>query len=118
MRPAVGLFAFVHVLIALAGVIVFEIFKRCPVPSCETVNSIGSATFMVYLIHDNEFFYSVWDKQDWISLLNKSVLEFSGKLIGYTVATFFIGCIAYGAYLMLLKLMKMCKNIFIKCEDV
>lgn len=78
-----------HVLIVLAGVIVFEIFKRCPVPSCETVNSIGSATFMVYLIHDNEFFYSVWDKQDWISLLNKSVLEFSGKLIGYTVATFF-----------------------------
>ena len=73
---------------------------------------------MVYLIHDNEFFYSVWDKQDWISLLNKSVLEFSGKLIGYTVSTFFIGCIAYIAYLMLLKLMKMCKNIFIKCEDV
>lgn len=107
-----------HVLIVLAGVIAFEIFKRCPVPSCETVNSIGSATCMVYLIHDNEFFYSVWDKQDWISLLNKSVLEFSGKLIGYTVATFFIGCIAYIAYLMLLKLMKMCKNIFIKCEDV
>ena len=50
--------------------------------------------------------------------MNKSVLEFSGKLIGYTVATFFIGCIAYIAYLMLLKLMKMCKNIFIKCEDV
>ena len=41
-----------------------------------------------------------------------------GKLIGYTVATFFIGCIAYIAYLMLLKLMRMCKSIFIKFEDV
>ena len=64
-----------HVLIVLAGVIVFEIFKRCPVPSCETVNSIGSATFMVYLIHDNEFFYSVWDKQDWISLCIRCLFD-------------------------------------------
>ena len=70
--------------------------------------------FSVQMANSRRFMH----KQDWISLLNKSVLEFSGKLIGYTVATFFIGCIAYGAYLMLLKLMKMCKNIFIKCEDV
>lgn len=72
---------------------------------------------MVYLIHDNDFFYNIWDKQDWISLLNKSVTEFTIKLFYYTLATFFVGCMAYIVYLILQKLGKSCQNIFIRPES-
>lgn len=107
----------VHILIVLTGVILFEMFKRFRVPSRKIINSIGGATFMVYLIHDNGFFYNIWDKQDWISLLNKSVTEFTIKLFYYTLATFFVGCMAYIVYLILQKLGKSCQNIFIRPES-
>lgn len=44
----------------ILGVTIFELFKRKKMRYRKTINLIGSATFMVYLLHDNVFVYSAW----------------------------------------------------------
>lgn len=88
----------------LLGLSLFELFRRIKMPCCRGINYLGGATFMIYLFHDNSFFYSLWDKQDWITLL---CLHPIGFLLCYgiwTVRTFVYGLIAYLGYRLLCRL--------------
>ena len=58
---------------------------------------------MVYLIHDNGFFYSLWNTKDWITLLAYHPGGFVLTLIVWTAGTFGIGFIVYLAYLGLIE---------------
>ena len=87
------------IVIMILSVSVFELFRRIHIPSSRVINFIGSSTFMVYLIHDNGFFYSIWNTKDWVTLLVYHPGRFVLSLLMWTAGTFGIGFIVYLAYL-------------------
>lgn len=88
----------------LLGLSLFELFRRIKMPCCRMINYLGGATFMIYLFHDNSFFYSLWDKQDWITLLCMHPIGFLLRYGAWTVRTFVYGLIAYLGYRLLCRL--------------
>lgn len=88
----------------LLGLSLFELFRRIKMPCCRVINYLGGATFMIYLFHDNSFFYSLWDKQDWITLLCMHPMGFLLCYGAWTVRTFVYGFIAYLGYRLLCRL--------------
>ena len=88
----------------LLGLSLFELFRRIKMPCCRGINYLGGATFMIYLFHDNSFFYSLWDKQDWITLLCMPPIGFLLRYGAWTVRTFVYGLIAYLGYRLLCRL--------------
>ena len=88
----------------LLGLSLFELFRRIKMPCCRGINYLGGATFMIYLFHDNSFFYSLWDKQDWITLLCEHPLGFLLRYGIWTVRTFVYGLIAYLGYRLLCRI--------------
>lgn len=88
----------------LLGLSLFELFRRIKMPCCRGINYLGGATFMIYLFHDNSFFYSLWDKQDWITLLAEHPIGFLLRYGIWTVRTFVYGLIAYLGYRLLCRL--------------
>lgn len=88
----------------LLGLSLFELFRRIKMPCCRGINYLGGATFMIYLFHDNSFFYSLWDKQDWITLLCMHPMGFLLRYGVWTVRTFVYGLIAYLGYRLLCRL--------------
>lgn len=63
------------------------------------INFLGGATFMVYLIHDNDFYYGLWNTQDWITLLYWHPYSFISKLLLWAGMTFGSGVAFYILYL-------------------
>ena len=96
------------------GVAVLELFRRLPVMHSNIVNYIGASTFMVYLLHDNNFFYSMWDTQDWITVLYYNPVGYGFKHILWTLMTFSIGVLAYSAYLMVGRMLKRFNFLLLK----
>ncbi|MDD6239247.1 MAG: acyltransferase family protein [Oscillospiraceae bacterium] len=88
----------------LLGLSLFELFRRIKMPCCRGINYLGGATFMIYLFHDNSFFYSLWDKQDWITLLCMHPMGFLLRYGIWTVRTFVYGLIAYLGFRLLCRL--------------
>jgi len=95
------IWSFVCIILAIC---LFEIFRRIPIPNNRVINFLGASTFFVYLMHDNDFFYSVWDLKDWITLLYNHPYEFMFDLIKWTLCTFWIGVLGYVAFLVLSKI--------------
>lgn len=104
------------IIIITIAVSMFEIFKRIQIPKVRWINFLGQSTFMIYLIHDNSFFYSLWALNDWITDLHNSALYFLVKLFVCGAATFGAGVVAYTLYLLALKLFKVTKPLFLKRE--
>ena len=69
-----------HMVVIIAGVAIFELFKRFQIKNSLILNFIGKSTFMIYLLHDNNFFRSIWNTQDWITLLYYHPYLFIGKI--------------------------------------
>lgn len=92
------------IIVIIIGVCLFEIFKRARIPQNKFLNYLGQSTFMVYLLHDNEFFYSIFNTQDWITLLYYYPYRFIFKIFIWSVGVFACGVIAYTFYLILSKL--------------
>lgn len=88
----------------LLGLSLFELFRRIKMPCCRGINYLGGATFMIYLFHDNSFFYSLWDRQDWITLLSEHPMGFLLRYGAWTVRTFVYGFIAYLGYRLLCRI--------------
>ncbi len=89
----------------ILGIAIFELFRRIPSFSSKTINYISAATFMVYLLHDNDFFYTLWMSVHWLPLLGNDILSFPLCLAKWTGITFGFGVVAYTAYLLLGKLL-------------
>lgn len=103
-----------HIVPVILGITIFEIFRRVHIKPNKIVNFLGKATFMVYLMHDNPFFYSLWDRQDWATLLHGSLKKFSWKMLQWVLITFAIGVAAYGLYLLLAQIAKKGKRLLVK----
>ena len=102
------------IVVVILGVCLFELFRRLPLPELKIINAIARGTFMVYLIHDNGFAYSIWETNDWITLLYNDFWGFMLKLSAWTLAIFGIGLVAYWIYLLLSQIIKSSKWLFIK----
>lgn len=101
------------------GIAIFELFRRMNIPNSKLINYLGASTFMVYLLHDNSFFYSLWDIQDWITLLHENVVQFVKAYTFWILGTFAAGVIIYTIFILGGKLLEFCKPLVIKkgmCE--
>lgn len=98
------------------GIAMFELFRRIKISSNSVLNFIGSSTFMVYFIHDNDLFYSIWNIQDWITLFHDNVYRFIGKYILYVLLIFAIGLLCYIVFLLLSKLLELLKPCLLKTK--
>ena len=96
------------------GVSIFELFRRIHIPTNKVINYLGSATFMVYLFHDNPFAYSVWAVNDWITLLYDSPAAFILKLAVWVLLTFTAGVTVYALYQAFLQLLHKTGRLFLK----
>lgn len=96
------------------GICLFELFRRIPPFKSKVINYIGASTFMVYLLHDNNFFYSVWDTQDWIALLYNQPASYALKHILWGMATLCIGALTYSVYLLSEMLFRKCYHFVLK----
>lgn len=96
------------------AVCMFEIFRRIKMPNVKVINFIGAGTFMVYLMHDNGFFYSLWGMKDWITDLHDTPNIFMLDLLKWGAATFAAGLASYIIYLVIGKIFGKIKCIFMK----
>jgi hypothetical protein len=104
------------IVVVALGIVVFELFRRIHIPYNRAINVVGSSTLMVYLMHDNGFFYSIWRTQDWISLLYVHPLLFLCKLLLWARGTFIVGVVLYGAFLGVSSLMRKFSWVIFRSE--
>lgn len=98
----------------ILGIATFELFRRIKIPNNKVVNFIGASTFMIYLIHDNEFVHKIWSSKDWITLLNNSLIKFIVTFGIWVLITFLIGFILYCIYLLIEKIFTILKPSLFK----
>ncbi len=84
--------------VLVIGVCLFEIFLRIRVRQSRILNYIAASTFMIYLIHDNKFFYSLWNLQDWITPLYREPVFFLLRLFAWVFILFALGILLYTLY--------------------
>ncbi len=101
----------------ITGVVVFEMIKRMPIPNSRVINYLGASTFMIFLVHTNDFFYSLYETQDWVTLLCYHPLRYILNYTLWTLGTFAIGVAAYSLYLLLAKLVKKYAHVFLKKDS-
>lgn len=106
-----GNYSFVPVCL---GIAFFELFRRLKTPSSRIINYLGASTFMVYLLHDNGFFYRIWDTQDWITLLYNNPILYVLKYAGWILGTFALGVVVYSLFLSVEKFAKHVAPVFLK----
>ena len=94
------------IVVIIVGICIFEIFRRIKISNVKVLNYCGQATFMVYLLHDNELFYSIWNTQDWITLLYAYPYKFIIKLLIWSGSVFVCGIVIYSLYKMCSWLLK------------
>ena len=103
-----------QILPIIFGISTFELFRRMKTPSNRIVNFAGASTFMVYLLHDNEFVYKLWGTQDWLTLLHENSIQFSFTYAIYILGTFGAGGVFYCIFMIGGKLLNICKPLVIK----
>lgn len=105
-QQSIATYANYHIGIELISISLFAIFMRLHIGSSKVANFFGAATFMVYLTHDNTFFYAIWGRLNWIQILVNSPVKFVIAHIGMAILTFIFGVIIYNLYLGLSKIIK------------
>lgn len=103
--------------IIILGVTLFELFKRIRIPNSRIINYLGSAAFTVYLLHDNKFFYSLWNRTDWITLLYYNPLNFVLKLMLWGAGIFALGVIVHTVFICFGKLFRKLHRLVLVKED-
>lgn len=72
---------------------------------------------MAYLLHDNTFFYKLWNTQNWIALLHNNIIQFSTTYFVWVLKTFMVGLLGYCLLEVIVKLLCVCKPlVFRKLE--
>ena len=88
----------------LIGISTFEIFRRIKMKNIRIINYISSSTFMIYLLHDNDFFRNVWRETNWIEVYYNNSVKFIFLYLMCLAIIFGIGILIYTIYYLILKL--------------
>lgn len=107
---SVPIFDNFSIVIIIIAVCVFELFRRMKIPYNGIINNLGSATLMIYLLHDNDFFYRVWNVHDWVTDFASSPGIFVLTLFKWALMTFCVGILAYIIYEGMMKLVNKMKS--------
>lgn len=102
----------------ILGITTFELFRRIKLSNNKIINFIGASTFMIYLIHDNEFVHKIWKSKDWITLLNNSLVKFIVTFGIWVLVTFITGFILYCIYLLMEKVFNILKPLLLKKDTM
>lgn len=94
----------------------FELFRRVNIAYSRVINYLGASTLMVYLIHDNDFFRTIWKTKDWVTLLSESPARFVIHLCIWTFGAFACGVGVYALYLLIGKGLKKLKPLLLDRE--
>ena len=98
----------------ICAVIIFEIFRRFKMRNSKIINYLGKSTFMIYLLHDNEFWRCLWRQKDWITILSKDTSLFFIRLMKWVIFIFVLGVILYSLFIGISKICEKCKFIIMK----
>lgn len=101
----------------ILAIVLFELFSRFRIPSNRVINFVAGGTFIIYLIHDNEFWRCIWRERDWVKTLSENPLIYCYKLCKWTVFVFCVGLLIYCLYLGLGKVCVRFKGEILKPED-
>ena len=112
-QPVIGISNYMAAPVILA-IIIFELFRRLRMPENKVLNFAGSATFMIYLIHDNDFWRELWREADWMKLLHHSSLKCCILLGKWTGIVFLSGILTYMLYLGMMALCRRFKWIAVR----
>ena len=104
----------IQIIPLILGITTFELFRRIKISNNKAINFIGASTFMIYLIHDNDFIYEIWKSKDWITLLYNNFTKFVATLEIWVIITFIVGFILYCIYLLIEKIFEALKPFFLK----
>ena len=96
------------------SICIFELFRRVKISNNHIINYLGASTFMVYLIHDNQFAYNLWYSVNWISLLHKNISRFAIIYLMWIIGIFIVGFICYCVYQLIGKILQYLKPIAYK----
>ena len=97
-----------------SAICLFELFRRINLPHSKIINYLGKATFMIYLLHDNSFFYNLWNHRQWVETLADSPLWFTFHILKWGAFTFVLGVLAYALYNLCMKALSSHKHLFFK----
>lgn len=101
----------------MLGIAIFELFRRIRLPNSRLLNFMGASTFMIYLLHDNEFVYQFWNTQDWLTLLHENVTQFLAVYGIWVLKTFAFGVVCYGAFVIGGRVLQILKPLAIKKQE-
>ena len=107
-------FANHSIVIIILAVCLFEIFRRVHLPKSRVIYFLGKSTFMVYLIHDNGFFYEIWNLRDWITTLGNSPANFLFQILKCGAYTFSVGVVAYALYKIIFIVVRKLQFLFVR----
>ncbi len=111
---ALGEYSIFCILIATG---LFELFKRIKIPNNKVINYVASSTFMIYLVHDNNFIRKVWNSKDWINIYYYNLPKFIILHLKWIAIIVLSGIVVYSLYLLFLKILKtdfIKKMLFVK----
>lgn len=102
------------VTISLA-VLIFELFRRIKMRPSVLINYLASSTFMIYLLHDNDFVRDYWKyKDNLVTILKISPYDFFIKILIYALVTYATGVGVYTVYKGILLLLRKTKILFVR----
>lgn len=84
----------------------FELFRRIRIKNNKVINYISAATFMTYLIHDNDFVRGLFRKISWIPMYANDLKSFLLYILCIVLIVLSIGIVAYSSYILLNKIIK------------
>ena len=91
------------IIAVVMAVTIFELTRRIKIGCIKPVNALASSTLMIYIIHDNEFFYDLWGLTDWIEMFRYTPRIFAVNYIKWIFLMFAIGAATYLLYFLTCK---------------
>ncbi len=114
--PAIPGYGNWGIITVVCAICIFELFRRVELPYNKIINYFGKATFMVYLIHENTFFNSLWNNRNWLEILANSPALFCFHILKWGVFSFLMGVIAFALYNLCMKVLTSHKYLFYKSD--
>ncbi len=106
-----------EIAVVIIVICVFELFRRLKISNNAVINFAAGSTFMIYLIHDNYFYRSIFGNENWMRALSDSCLLYCLKWFKWVAITFAVGMAAYGLYSSLGKLLPRIRSWFVVEES-
>ena len=99
----------------LIGISLFELFKRLKIKNNKIINYISASTFIIYILHDNDFFRNIWRLTNWVEICHNNYLKFLLLYLIWALIIFIMGIIIYSSYNLFIKMFNSnkCKKLFL-----